>query len=97
MTKKVTLEDLAIITQKGFLEVKTEMREGFDKVSKQFKQVDGRFLTVNSRLDLIEKDLSSLKSEVRWLRESLSETITRKEYRELDRRLHQVELKLKIS
>lgn len=47
--------------------------------------------------DLTEKNLQYLRSEAKWVRENLSEYMTRKEYKELERRLHKVELKLKIA
>lgn len=50
MKKKVTIEDLAVMTQKGFLAVDKR----FDGVDKKFGEIDKRFDEVDKRLDRIE-------------------------------------------
>ena len=50
------LDDLSATVDRGFSEVKTEMREGFarmeahfEKIDKRFEKIDDRFETVDSR------------------------------------------------
>lgn len=105
------IDNLARITAKGFSEVhteindvKTEMREGFkqvnkrfEKVDQRFEQIDGHFLNVDARLDRLEMDMTELRKEVRFIRDQLSENISRYEYKQLEKRLHKIEIKLGLS
>jgi hypothetical protein len=55
MTKnKVTIDDLALMIQKGF----TENRECMDR---RFDEVDNRFDKIEVRLDNLEKDFKEIK------------------------------------
>ncbi len=51
--KKITIEDLAVMTQKGF----EEMHERFKEVDKQFEAVDKRFDHIDKRFDKIENGI----------------------------------------
>lgn len=86
----------------------------FDAVDKRFDAVDKRFVAVDKRfdsndashrnisahLDLIETDLSSLRSlhtEVREIRRMLENAVTRQEFKAFEIRLVRVEKQLKLS
>lgn len=58
MTKKMTIEDLALITKKGF----DDVMERFDAHDKRFDAIESRFSHVEARLDMIEQDLSDLRN-----------------------------------
>lgn len=83
MSKKITLEDLAIMTNKGFTNVQ-------EQIISLDKKVDTGFLNINARLDLLEKD-------VRDIRQKLHQGIDRDEFFELENRLTLVEEKLGIK
>ncbi len=51
--KKMTLDKLAEITQKGFEELRGEMNEKFDKVDEKFDKVDEKFERVDERFDQV--------------------------------------------
>ena len=79
----------------------------FDTVDKRFDTVDKRFdandsahRNMNARLDLIETDVSNLRSlhdEVRELRSLLEKAVTRHEYIVLEKRLTRIEKHLNLS
>ena len=62
--KEMKIEDLAVITQKGFLELGSHMNKGFTEVDKRFieldKKMDTNFQHVNARLDKIREDISDI-------------------------------------
>jgi hypothetical protein len=41
------LDDLNVKVDQGFVEVKTEMREGFARMEARFEKIDGRFHDLN--------------------------------------------------
>lgn len=57
--KKITIDDLAIMVQKGFNETasKTDMNVRFEVIDARFDAVDARFDKVDERLDRIENIL----------------------------------------
>jgi len=63
--KKVTLNDLAGMVQRGFLA--NEKR--FDKIDEQFNEIDERFDGVDGRFDGIDKRLDKLEKDVKELKE----------------------------
>lgn len=84
MTKtQLTLDDLAAMVGRGFSEQRKYMDGRFEQIDKRFEQVDkhfekndAQFLSINSRLDLIEIDLSNLNNlyqEVREIHQLLDE------------------------
>jgi len=94
---KITLDDLARMTAKGF----ENIDKRFDTVDKRFGKTDSRidnieqkmergFSNVNARLDMIERD-------VRDIRAKLSINISHEEYLEIDERLTIIEEKMKIK
>ncbi|MEK7115154.1 MAG: hypothetical protein AAB847_02235 [Patescibacteria group bacterium] len=56
--KKTTIDDLAGMVQKGFLEIKDEMKSEFVEVHKEIEglrlEVEARFESIEKRLDRIE-------------------------------------------
>ena len=52
--KNVTLNDLAIMVNKGFQSVQDEMDKRFDEVDKRFDEVDKRFEKVDEGFDNLE-------------------------------------------
>src|ERR1043165_5725343 len=55
------IDDLSAKVDRGFSEVKTEMREGFarmearfEKIDKRFEKIDGRFKDVDERFEKID-------------------------------------------
>ena len=72
--KKTTIEDLAVMVQKGFSEVDKrfdevdkrfgEVDKRFDEIDERFGEVDKRFGGIEGRLMNIESDTSYLKSRV---------------------------------
>ncbi len=74
--KETTIDDLAVMVQKGFIGVDKR----FDNVDKRFKDVDKRFDEVDQRLIKIERKIDSnheqrierLEDDVKWLKGQLS-------------------------
>ncbi len=54
MKKKVTIEDLAVMTQKGFAETATKLDDFQTEVNERFKKIDDRFDKMDDRFDHIE-------------------------------------------
>jgi len=72
----------------------------FDTVDKRFDANDSAHRNMNARLDLIETDLSNLRSlhgEVRELRRLLDKAVTRREFIVLEKRLTRIEKHLNLS
>ncbi|OIP06291.1 hypothetical protein AUK41_03100 [Candidatus Berkelbacteria bacterium CG2_30_43_20] len=72
----------------------------FDTVDKRFDANDSAHRNMNARLDLIETDVSNLRSlhdEVRELRSLLEKAVTRHEYIVLEKRLTRIEKHLNLS
>lgn len=63
---KNQIEELARITANGFLTMQKQMDERFDGVDQQF-------IGINSRLDVIESDIASIKSEMRRMWQKIDE------------------------
>lgn len=55
---KVTIEDLAVMTQKGFSSLEVRMEERFDQIDRKFDIIDTRLDRVEFRLDRIENILA---------------------------------------
>lgn len=54
------LDDLSVKVDRGFADLKTEMKEGFERVDKRFEQVDKRFERIENRLDKLTDRFESL-------------------------------------
>jgi len=55
--KNTTIDDLAVMVQKGFIGVDKKMEAGFKNVDKKFENVDKKFDEVNQRLIKIDSFL----------------------------------------
>ena len=53
MKKNMTIDDLAVMTQKGFLGLDGKIMKLDEKVDRGFAEVNQRFFEVNQRLDKI--------------------------------------------
>ncbi len=63
MAKKITIEDLALMVQRGFDETakKADVDRRFDDIDKRFEQVDNRLDHMDARLSNIEQDIAEIK------------------------------------
>jgi hypothetical protein len=52
--RKITLDDLAIMTQNSFTELGVEMNTRFDQVDRRFEVIDERFEEIDRRFDRVE-------------------------------------------
>ena len=59
--KETTIEDLAVMVQKGF----SGVDEKLEKIDGRFEKIDGRFVEVNKRFDSVEKGLNKLEYTVK--------------------------------
>jgi len=55
MSKEITIEELARMSQNEFTAIRSEMRAGFGAVEKRFDTVEKRFDTVEKRFVAVEK------------------------------------------
>lgn len=87
-TKKITIEDLAVMVQKGLDESDARMQKGFDesdaKTQKGFAEMRDSFSRVNARLDVVETRLVDL------------DVVSRNEFDDLLGRVSYLERKLGI-
>lgn len=78
--KETTIDDLAIMVQRGFIGVDKKIETGFKNVDKKFENVDKRFDEVGQRLVKIERKIDSnheqrierLEDDVKWLKGQLT-------------------------
>jgi len=54
------IDDLNQKVDRGFADLRTEMREGFERVDMRFAQVDKRFERIEDRLDKLTDRFESL-------------------------------------
>ncbi|HEY5942042.1 MAG TPA: hypothetical protein VIT89_04185 [Solirubrobacterales bacterium] len=54
------IDDLSVKVDQGFADLKTEMKEGFERVDNRFAQVDNRFERIEDRLDKLTDRFESL-------------------------------------
>lgn len=54
------IDDLSLKVDRGFADLKSEMKEGFAKVDKRFEQVDKRFERIEDRLDKLTDRFESM-------------------------------------
>ncbi|MFH0740014.1 MAG: hypothetical protein V1819_02895 [bacterium] len=78
--KETTIDDLAIMVQKGFIGVDSKINSIQKNMDTGFKAVDKRFDEVNQRLIKIERKIDSnheqrierLEDDVKWLKGQLT-------------------------
>lgn len=54
--KKLTIEDLARMTQGGFLEAAKQMKEGFAQINGKFDQANERFDRINNNIRILSEN-----------------------------------------
>jgi predicted nuclease with TOPRIM domain len=54
------IDDLNTKVDRGFADLKAEMKEGFERIDKRFAQVDKRFERIEDRLDKLTDRFESL-------------------------------------
>ncbi|MCL5011195.1 MAG: hypothetical protein M1127_03255 [Patescibacteria group bacterium] len=70
--KETTIDDLAVMVQKGFVEVeknmarKDEMRKGFDEVNHRLMKIERKIESNH------EQRIERLEDDVKWLRSQLT-------------------------
>ncbi|MFZ3054621.1 MAG: hypothetical protein WA091_01380 [Minisyncoccales bacterium] len=62
--KEITIEDLAMMVQRGFTETKLDIETLSKSVDERFDLVDERFNLVNERFDKIDKKLDKIEKVV---------------------------------
>jgi predicted nuclease with TOPRIM domain len=84
--KETTIDDLAVMVQKGFFGVdkkfveieknmaaKDEMRKGFEGVNKRFEEVNQRLIKIERKIDSnYEQRIEQLEDDVEWLKGQLT-------------------------
>jgi len=88
--KKITIDDLAVMVQKGFTGTDEKMEKGFKDVDARFEKVDAQFKGVNIRLENLESGIEEVKLK-------LDNVAYRFELNAIDNRLKKVETKLGIK
>jgi len=76
--RNITIDDLAIMVQGGFSELRTEMNDQFkqidqkfERVDKKFEQVGQKFWQVSEKIDKLKKDLNIVKTDVAVIKTDL--------------------------
>ncbi|MFY9462426.1 MAG: hypothetical protein WAP51_04475 [Candidatus Sungiibacteriota bacterium] len=95
--KKITIDDLANMIQKGFQETarKEDMEKRFGDMEKRFGDMEKRFDGIEKKLQKLEINHEELKSEMRGLKYLLQQKAAVEDLNELDERLTLVERKLR--
>ena len=71
--KKITIEDLAGMTQRGFIEVGKQ----FEQVDAQFVEVRQEVAEVKREVAEVKQEVAEVKREVREMKENFSELFTK--------------------
>lgn len=71
--KKITIDDLAIITQKGFTESRGEMQAGFKASDVRLEKIEKDVILLKADSFLIRGDLKEIKNEVKEMKENSGE------------------------
>lgn len=73
LKKETTIDDLAVMVQKGFNEVGKNMETGFKIVDKRFDEVNQRLTKIERKIDSNhEQRIERLEDDVKWLKGQLS-------------------------
>jgi tetrahydromethanopterin S-methyltransferase subunit G len=103
MAKKITIEDLALMIQRGFDETAKkagvdkrfgDVNKRFDDVDRRFDEVDKRFEQVDNRLDHMDARLSNIEQDIAEIRKHF---VYRYEFEDLMARVKYLEQKLGIQ
>jgi len=75
MSKKITIDELARMSQSEFTSIRNEVKEGFDTVEKRFDRMDEQFDSLTKVVldikDMIESDTTQLKERVTRIEETI--------------------------
>ena len=69
MVKKITLDTLAAMTQRGF----KEMGQHFDTVDQRFKAVDERFDRIDERFEKIDRKFEAVVSSIDLMQQDIKD------------------------
>jgi len=84
--KEITLDDLALMVDKGFNDVNEKMTDGF-------KNVNERLGKVEVRLDTLENDVETIKTTTGNIEANLNKKIDKVDYNALTYRVEKLEEK----
>jgi len=83
--KNVTIDDLAVMVQKGFDGVHLEMNNSFGLVDKRFDKVEGRLMKLEIRMDNLESEVEAIR------KHQIAHTIYRDEFEKLENKVKALE------
>jgi len=101
--KKITIDDLAIMVQKGFDETNEKLGGRMDKLDGRMDKLDGRMDKLDGRMDVLEKKVDDGFSHVEAGLDAINKNIkeldfvTKDEFEELMTRVKYIEAKLGIK
>src|SRR3989344_1098577 len=111
--KKVTLDTLAAMVQRGFLETAKkadgdarfelvddrfgQIDKRFELVSARFDQVDGRLDHMDKRLDHVDGRLAHIDARLATIEHDIRDLVSREEFTDLMARVKYLEVKLGIK
>ncbi len=87
--KEITMEDLAGMVQKGFLEINGK----FEKIDNRFDKIDKRFEKIDNQFEKIDKRFEKLEKGQKEIIEKLDKKADSFELREIKHRIETLELK----
>ncbi|HAM96176.1 MAG: hypothetical protein UX51_C0049G0005 [Candidatus Azambacteria bacterium GW2011_GWF2_46_32] len=101
--KKITIDDLAIMVQKGFDETNEKLGGRMDKLDGRMDKLDGRMDKLDGRMDVLEKKVDDGFSHVEAGLDAINKNIkeldfvTKDEFEDLMTRVKYIEAKLGIK
>ena len=101
--KKITIDDLAIMVQKGFDETNEKLGGRMDKLDGRMDKLDGRMDKLDGRMDVLEKKVDDGFSHVEAGLDAINKNIkeldfvTKDEFDDLMTRVKYIEAKLGIK
>ena len=101
--KKITIDDLAIMVQKGFDETNEKLGGRMDKLDGRMDKLDGRMDKLDGRMDVLEKKVDDGFSRVEAGLDAINKNIkeldfvTKDEFEDLMTRVKYIEAKLGIK
>lgn len=85
--RNITIDDLAVMVQKGFEETATKEQVDvrFDKVEGRLDKVEGRLMKIEIRMDNVESEIEEIR------KHQIAHTIYRDEFEKLQNRVKALE------
>lgn len=102
VAKKTTIEDLAIMVQRGFKETakQADMDKRFEQVDKRFEHVDKRFEQIDRRLEIVDGHLSHIDARLNTIEHDVADIrkhfVYRDEFEDALARISLLEKKLGV-